>query len=121
MTEFDAELVGAGEIIENNCFVLVIAEHFDGSGQRLELQAALSYDEQDQSLSMDTYCLCTETGACHYGGVTSWTLIEDQAVLVVTLDEAASRVLDVAGGLRVKVPRSDVPIVRESLQRILAA
>jgi Immunity protein 10 len=120
VTEFNAAAVGAEEMTDNNCYVLVLAEQSDGTGQRLEFQMARSY-EQDKTFGMDTYCLCTETGACHYGGVTSWTLIEDQAVLIVTLNKAASKVLDVVGGFRIKVPHRDLPIVRESLHRILAA
>jgi hypothetical protein len=71
VTEFHAAAVGAEEMTDNNCYVVVLAEHSDAGGRRLELQSSLSYDEQEKSLGQDAYCLCTETGACHYGGVTS--------------------------------------------------
>jgi hypothetical protein len=121
VTELHAAAVGAEEMTDTNCYVLVLAEHSDAGGRRLELQSSLSYDEQEKSLGQDTYCLCTETGACHYGGVTSWALDEARAVLVITLDERASKVLDASGGFRVTVPHRDLPILRESLQRILGS
>ncbi|WP_394840380.1 Imm10 family immunity protein [Pendulispora rubella] len=49
----------------------MLAECTVGSGARLEIQRALTFDDQDKALDMDTYSLCTEDGKTHYGGVPS--------------------------------------------------
>jgi Immunity protein 10 len=67
-TSFDASAV-AFVRDDLNAQYLVLAEHADGSGRRLEVQRSLRVDAQDHSLGMDTYCLVTEDQATHYGGV----------------------------------------------------
>jgi hypothetical protein len=42
--------------------VTVLAEHEDGSGARLEIQRALSFDRRDVDAGMNTYCVSTEKG-----------------------------------------------------------
>jgi hypothetical protein len=61
MRRFRANAVAAVELPELETFAVVLAEEPDG-GERLELQKAFSFDEQDRRLGMDTYCLSTETG-----------------------------------------------------------
>jgi hypothetical protein len=75
--------------------VVVLAENPDGSGARLELQKALSLDEQDRKLGMDTYCLCTDEGATFYGGIKSWKLMPD--LLEINLNMQAAEALGVQG------------------------
>jgi hypothetical protein len=87
---FEAQGVAVSTLEDLNTFLIMLAENADGSGRRLEIQRALSFDEQDRKLGMDTYCLCTESGT-HYGGVESWTLGDD--TLILEFEKKASRAL----------------------------
>ena len=117
MLEFSATAVAAEEVTELNTFVVVFAEHSDGSGQRLEIQKALSFDEQDRASGEDTYCLCLENGACEYGGVTSWTLKEDS--LEIVLSRHGADTLGVEGGFFVELSGERPANLRAVLQRLL--
>jgi hypothetical protein len=85
MLKFRAMAVSTMELPDLNSFVVVLAEGRDGRGRRLEIQRALAFDQQDRSLGQDTYCLCTEEGAAHYGGIIDWTLTGGE--LRVALDD----------------------------------
>jgi hypothetical protein len=117
MRRFRAKVVAAAELPDLNTFAVVLAEDGDGSGLRLEIQKALSFDEQDRRLGLDTYCLCTEAGATYYGGVTSWTLTEGS--LELRLDEKAAEVLGVEGGFVVNFAPERLPAIKEGVERIL--
>ncbi|NBD10443.1 MULTISPECIES: Imm10 family immunity protein [Corallococcus] len=117
MRRFHADAVSADEMQDINTYAVVLAERHDGTGMRLEIQKALSFDEQDRANGMDTYCLCTESGACHYGGVTKWRVGENS--IEVQLDEQASNALGVDGGFHVEVSGQYLPTLREVLQRLL--
>lgn len=92
MRRFKARAVSAGEDASLNTFLIVLAEHVDGDGARLEIHQALSFDEQDKALGQDTYCLMDESGATHYGGVSCWSLRE--GVLEMELTELAAKTLE---------------------------
>jgi hypothetical protein len=62
------------ELTDLNSFVVGLYEDKTPTGRYIELQRALSFDEQDRDAGMDTYCLATSTGASHYGGVRSCVL-----------------------------------------------
>jgi hypothetical protein len=111
MITFEAHAVNASEIPELDVFVVVLAEEPDGSGRRLELQRALEIDEQDRELGQDTYCVCTEDGACCYGGVASWSLVGDE--LRILLDARAATTLGVTDGFVIRL-RADA----EALHRV---
>ena len=115
MKFFRANAVSSVELPESATFTVVLAEELDG-GERLELQRALSFDEQDRRLGMDTYCLCTEAG-CVYGGVASWTVSAD--ALELRLEEQAAKMLGVDGGFRVSFPPERRQVLREGLERVL--
>jgi len=117
---FIAGAVGIEELPDVNSFVVVLAEQADGSGARLELQRALSFNEQDRKLGMDTYCLCVTSGATHYGGVTSWSVRERRLELALTDDAAAT--LGTGPSIVVRLP-IDVSLdtLRVALDRILTA
>ncbi|NRD61444.1 hypothetical protein HRD49_06735 [Corallococcus exiguus] len=117
MRKFHAAAVGADEMQDINTYAVVLAERHDGAGMRLEIQKSLSFDDQDRVGGMDTYCLCTESGACHYGGVTRWMVGESS--IEVLLDARASSALGVDGGFQVEVSGQYLPILREALQRLL--
>jgi Immunity protein 10 len=120
MRKFTATAVASTEIPDLDAFVVVLAENMDGSGLRLELQRGLSFDEQDKRLGQDTYCLCTEQGATHYGGVKSWRLKDDE--LEIDLDDKAAADLGVAGGfvVELKVDKATMARLEEGLNRVLA-
>jgi hypothetical protein len=119
MREFSAWTVGAAEIAEFEALVAVFAEHSDGTGSRLELQRAITFDEQDKKLGHDTYCLSTETGATYYGGVESWTL--DATLLELLLAEEAAQALGVQDGFRIRLAAAnqDLLTLRAMLRQIL--
>jgi hypothetical protein len=93
MSSFVATVGSAEELEDLDTFVVVLSEMPDGDGARFEIQRGLTVDPQDEALGQDTYCLCTQTGATHYGGVQSWRV--DDGVLMISLDELAALTLGV--------------------------
>ena len=117
MRRFVAKALASAEYPDANTFVVILAEHPDGSGARLEIQKPLSSDEQDRRLGLDTYCLCTEDGATHYGGVMSWTLT--QSSLEIVLDAKAAEALGVEGGFVVDFAPESRTALKGGLERVL--
>ena len=119
MARFKAVAICAMEMQDLDCFVVILAEHSDGSGARLEVQRALLFNEQDRSLGQDTYCLCTESGAVCYGGVVSWRLIDD--ALEIVLDAIAAKTLGVTGGYVIDIEANPElrSVLKDGLQRVL--
>ena len=119
MRTFAANAVAASELVDANTLAVVLAERTDGSGARLEIQRALSFDAQDRRLGQATYCLCTEDGATRYGGVASWRLSGD--TLEIALSAEAARVLDARDGFRVRLAAEPASseVIRSALRRIL--
>ena len=108
----------AGETLEAlGCFALVLSEMEDGTGRCLEVQRALGFDAQDRELGMDTYCLCNELGATHYGGVIEWIVLD--GLLQLVLSPEGSAALGAEGGYRLKLPASRVGFVRDTLAQLL--
>ena len=81
--------------------MLILAQHEDGSGHRIELQRASVVTDEDRRLGMDTYCLVGETGATHYGRIESTTF--EGAMLEIRLSPEAAQNLGVAGGFRIRL------------------
>ena len=121
MLRFKAVAICAMEMEELDCFVVVLAEHSDGTGARLEIQRALLFDEQDRSLGQDTYCLCTEAGAVCYGGVVSWRIVDN--ALNIVLDATAAKTLGVTGGYVIDIEASPETrsVLKDGLERVLKA
>jgi len=117
MKRFRANAVSVGEVRDVNAFCLLLAENHDGSGARLEIQRALTFDEQDRELGQDTYCLGDENGASHYGGVVSWEL--STGLLRIHLDDAAKQEMNVDGGYVVEVGPNNEDQLRAGLERTL--
>lgn len=86
------------------------------SGDELQLQRALFFDEQDRSLGQATYCL-VRAGATHYGGVESWALDAGQLVLVLTED--AARVLELPQRLEIPIEDGSALMLDTWLPRLL--
>jgi hypothetical protein len=115
--KFRARAAAAVEIADINTFAVVITENEDGSGARLEVQRALSPDEQDRMNGQDTYCLCTEDGATHYGGVVSWSITRSS--LELRLDSVAAATLGVNDGFLIALDPTDVLLIEEGLRKVL--
>jgi len=118
MRTYDAQVVAAEEI--EHVYALVLSERRDGIGMRLEIQNG-PHDDQDRSLGMDTYCLCTESGACHYGGIKNWKFDTSDGYLYLYLDRDACEELGVDGGLKIRISESDAQMLIDSLHRLLGS
>ena len=119
MTEFLVRAAARLRDDDLGADVLVLAEHEDGSGRRLELQRSLDVTEQDRLQGMDTYALSTETGAVHYGGIRAWSLESDQVQL--DLDDEAAAALQADGGFRLTLadPGSQAAVIDSGLSEIV--
>lgn len=98
-----------------NFEALVILD--ESSGDTLEIQVGLSFDEQDVAAAMDTYCLVRAAGATHYGGVESW--IVGDGILTFYLSEQAATTLELPAEVEVSVRASDEAPLREHLARLV--
>lgn len=114
MEELTVRAVAFETLEDLNTFGVFLAENQDGTGERLEIQRALEFDEQDHDLGMDTYCLCVSSGATHYGGVASYHI--EGEYLTMHLEDEAAASLGVDNGIRFKL---EVP--SETVQRLAPA
>ena len=86
--------------VEDNYEALVVR---DEQGEDwIEFQRALTYDDQDRELGMDTYCLVRGGSAAYYGGLISWKL--RYGILQLQLDADAS---------------ATVPALLDALEKVL--
>jgi Immunity protein 10 len=116
MRAFEANAIAVSEQPELNTFAVLLAEQPDGGGLRLELQLALSFDDQDKQLGQDTYCVGTEDGRTHYGGVAGWSITN--GLLTVCFDTAGAAALEVKG-FQIRCPEDRVEALRDALSKIL--
>jgi hypothetical protein len=116
MKNFEATAIAAQEMIDINTFALVLAEHPDGSGRRVEIQKALTFDEQDRQSGQSTYCICSETGAAHYGGIANWVLGGN--VLRIVFSETAALVFG-ADQVQILFPPANHSVIETALRRLL--
>ena len=118
VTEFTARAVGVIHPGELDGDVLVVAEHPDGAGRRLEVSMSTEVTEQDRALGMNTYSLVNENQATIYGGVRTWHWDGEQ--IFIFLSEEAARVLGAPDGYVIPIPDSDNAALAQAwLQRIL--
>jgi hypothetical protein len=55
---------------EDAGFLMAMAgENVNGKGPWIDFQLSLDPTEQDTRLGMDTYCVATDEGRTHYGGI----------------------------------------------------
>ena len=113
---FAASAVAVERDDDLNVEYLVLAEHHDRAGRRFEVQRPLEADEQDKALGQDTYCLVTESGATHYGGVRRWRV--DDAMLVAELDATAAQTLG-TDTLSIGLPPGKALLVERALRMLL--
>ena len=118
MTSFAARVASDSRDAELNAEVVVFAEHLDDSGRRIELQRALSPDEQDRALGQDTYCVVTESGATHYGGIDRWAVQDGEVQLSLSTEAAAALGLDTEVSIGLP-PDADPSTVVERLSAVV--
>jgi len=119
MVKLKAAGVAAKEMPDMNVFVVIFSENADGSGRRLELQRSLTVDDGDVALGMDTYCLCTEAGAAHYGGVTSWSLNNHSLVIRLTASAEAALCIEDGISIGLDLTATEQGVLHEALNRVL--
>jgi hypothetical protein len=114
---FEAHVCSVGEVEDINTFLIVLADQADSPRHYLELQRSLEHDEQDAALGMDTYCVVTDTGATHYGGIVSCVLTDDS--LVLAFSEEAENALGLKGyRIILALSASDRALLRSGLIKL---
>ena len=77
---------------EDGLFTIGFAD--DVGGSALLVSRADEFDEQDVRLGMDTYCVSTQAGAAHYGGITAVTLTGPELRIELSREAADELGLD---------------------------
>jgi hypothetical protein len=115
MTDGATARIGYTQDPDLNFEALVILD--ETSGDTLEIQRSLSFDEQDVAAGMDTYCLVRDAGATHYGGVESWGV--GDGILTLNFREQAATMLELPAEVNISVAASDEAPLREHLARLV--
>ena len=84
---------------------------------RFEVQRSRTFDEQDRTLGMDTYCLVMDSGASHYGGVIGWQ-VDEANVLRLTLDDRAATAL-ATSSIEIALRPQDADVVSQAMPALL--
>jgi hypothetical protein len=108
----------AVQLDDLNTFAVIMAEEPDGSGNRLELQRALEFDDQDLALGQDTYCTYLHDGACEYGGIRKCVLNLNELLLEFSPETALTLGLDQQVVFWLDVDLASLDEVREGIVRI---
>jgi Immunity protein 10 len=87
------------------------------SGDAIEIQRALEFDDQDAALGMDTYCL-VRGGASHYGGITRWIVLSD--LLQLELEEGAAIDLALPATVIIPIDEPSADLLRKHLPALCA-
>lgn len=117
MIRFCAEAVAAGAFEDVNTFLVTFADTPDGSAVVLTAQIALDgqFSDQDRELGQDTYCIVFGEGACAYGCVESWRVIDDRVQII--LNAHGQEVFE-TDGFDVRIDPSTASTVRTGLERV---
>jgi len=104
---------------DGGVLIAMAGEHVNGSGAWIDFQLALEFSAQDTRLGMDTYCIATDEGHTHYGGIDGIEVGADYVDVLFSLAAAAK--LHVPRRLRLDLqhvaPRA--PAFTELLARIV--
>jgi hypothetical protein len=106
------------QLDELNTFAVIMAEETDGSGNRIELQRALEFDEQDYALGQDTYCTYLDDGACEYGGIRKCVLNHNELLLEFSAETALTLGLDEQVVVQLEVDPKSLDEIRGGIVRI---
>lgn len=99
--ELRVNAVHAGALHDAPGLLAMVAEQADGSGFGIQFSMAETFDDQDRTLGMDTYCIRTSEGACRYGGVVSAGSGPDY--VDIDLDSATAAALHVPERFRLRL------------------
>jgi hypothetical protein len=109
LNEFTARTAALVRDHDLGAEMLIVAEHEDGSGRRVEAHRALQVTDQDRRTGMATHCVVDDEGATYYGAIHTWSVSDRQVVITLTPDAAAALGTD---GYRIRLEgpsaRSDV-------------
>ncbi len=117
---FTATAIAVVEDRELNYRGVVLAEREDSDGPRLEITRSIETDAQDARLEMDTYCLCTNSGATHYGGVKEWSFSPKGLRLELSAKAADALELPMQVEIRFAQEEMDLVAVRRMLTTVFA-
>jgi len=106
------------QLDELNTFAVIMAEETDGSGNRIELQRALEFDERDYALGQDTYCTYLDDGACEYGGIRKCVLNHNELLLEFSAETALTLGLDEQVVVQLEVDPKSLDETRGGIVRI---
>ncbi len=106
-----------GYLREPESKVEALVIHDEESGDRIEVQRSLTFDEQDRRLGMNTYCLVRQ-GASHYGGLQSWTI--ESGLLHLKLSSPAAAALELPAEFSIAVGADGEELLKEHLRRLTA-
>ncbi len=95
--------------------VVIAGDDLDDS---IEVQRALTFDDQDRSLGMDTYCLVRGGTAKHYGGIEQWSVTDN--VLSIRFTTEAAAALGLATVLNTVIETAARDLVVSHLHRLLS-
>lgn len=117
MIHFRAEAVAAGAFEDVNTFLVTFADTPDGSELVLMVQVTLDgqFSDHDRELGQDTYCIVFGDGACAYGCVDSWRVIDDRVQII--LNAHGQEVFE-TDGFDVRIDPSAASTVRTGLERV---
>ena len=117
MQELRASLIACGET--DGVLFASFAEGEEPEDFCLHFQRARQHDEQDRELGMDTYCLVTNRGTTHYGGVAAAALGPRQ--LEVFLTSGAAGRLGIPDSFVIKLASTPPPELASTLRAVLGA
>ncbi len=87
------------------------------SGDTLEIQRSLAFDEQDVAAGEDTYCLVRGAAATYYGGVESWQV--GAGAVTLRLSGEAASVLGLPVEVQIAVSAHDEELLSEHLTELV--
>jgi immunity protein 10 of polymorphic toxin system len=117
--ELTIRRVAVQELPDLNTMLVGLYEWPDGTGRSLALQVAVPFDEQDEALGQDTYCVTNEWGASAYGGIHEVQL--DGDVLMIRFAPVAAVALSIDPVLRMRlaIDASSLAELKKGLRTVL--
>lgn len=119
-TQLVARAVGFGTDEFEEVLEAGFSEHIDGTGYALLFQRSTAEPTlNEQKIGWDTYCLITNVGRIHYGGVLEALFSENRLQLVLSEKAAETLQLDTEVDIRFEVPQDKLIRYTEGLAQLL--
>lgn len=99
---------------ELNFMALVILD--EASGDTIEVQRSIEFDEQDVRLGLDTYCL-VRGDASHYGGLLNYEVTDQRLCLLLSAEAAAT--LQLSELIEIEIDERSAALLRTHLPELL--